>query len=294
LILALKPYFQLVRLPNLFTAAADPLAGFLMAGGLLIDVRIWLPLALAGVCLYAGGMILNDVFDYNVDLLERPNRPLPSGRVPRRLASILGFSLMIAGPCLAALSGLSSLIVAIILAGAVFTYDAGRTWPLRSPFVMGSCRALNLLLGMSVHAAMGGPACWLAAIAFGTFVVGVTFISGDEVYRDQTRGVKIGCLVQNVAILGLIIAAFVSARQSAWLAGIAVLLVAGSIVNRADLWAIKAPSSQLIQKAVKTGVLMLIWLDVGLVAASAGPVEAMAVASLWVPAFLLGKWVYST
>ncbi len=30
-----KPFLQLVRLPNLFTAAADPLAGWLLAGGSL-------------------------------------------------------------------------------------------------------------------------------------------------------------------------------------------------------------------------------------------------------------------
>ncbi len=46
--MALKPYFQLVRLPNLFTAAADPLAGFLIAGGLFKDVARGLPLVLAG------------------------------------------------------------------------------------------------------------------------------------------------------------------------------------------------------------------------------------------------------
>ena len=28
-------------------------------------------------------MVLNDVFDYDIDRAERPKRPLPSGRVPR-------------------------------------------------------------------------------------------------------------------------------------------------------------------------------------------------------------------
>jgi 4-hydroxybenzoate polyprenyltransferase len=50
----------------------------------------------------------------------------------------------------------------------------------------------------------------------------------------------------------------------------------------------------LIQRAVKTGVLSLVWLDVALVACVRGPIEALAVASLWLPAFLLGRWLYST
>ncbi len=33
----LKPYLQLVRLPNLFTAAADPLAGWLLVGRALVE-----------------------------------------------------------------------------------------------------------------------------------------------------------------------------------------------------------------------------------------------------------------
>lgn len=37
--------------------------------------------------LYVGGMVLNDVCDAEVDLQERPARPIPSGRVSRRAAT---------------------------------------------------------------------------------------------------------------------------------------------------------------------------------------------------------------
>ena len=46
-----------------------------------------------------------------------------------------------------------------------------------------------------------------------------------------------------------------------------------------------------IQKAVKTGILALIWIDVGLVAAVRGPQTAAVVAAIWIPAFLLGRWL---
>jgi 4-hydroxybenzoate polyprenyltransferase len=49
-----------------------------------------------------------------------------------------------------------------------------------------------------------------------------------------------------------------------------------------------------IQKAVETGILTLVWIDVGLVAAVRGPQAAAAIAGLWVPAYLLGRWLYST
>ena len=103
--MALKPYLQLVRLPNLFTAAADPLAGFLLVGGALTEGRLWMPLALTGVAIYAAGMVLNDVFDYQVDLVERPSRPLPFGLISRGFATGLGIGLLLLGCCLAAVAG---------------------------------------------------------------------------------------------------------------------------------------------------------------------------------------------
>ena len=51
----------------------------------------------ASLCLYAGGIALNDFFDRNLDAVERPERPIPSGIVPAITAGLLGFSLLLAG-----------------------------------------------------------------------------------------------------------------------------------------------------------------------------------------------------
>jgi 4-hydroxybenzoate polyprenyltransferase len=298
-----KPYLQLVRLPNLFTAAADPLAGWLLVGGSFDNVRGWLPMVGAGVSIYAAGMILNDVFDLEIDRLERPGRPLPSGQVSRRLAALLGAGLLALGPALAALGGLPSLLVALVLAACVLGYDGGLKRTLMGPQVMGSCRSLNLLLGMSMAPALGGPPGWLAAFAFGLFVAGVTWISRDEAdaRAGKSRGVLAGMIVQDVALLLLLVAAWTSPSETGkvpefigWTLGLVVLIATAVIVNRADLRALREPSPARFQAAVKTGVLSLIWLDVGLVAFARGPDPAIAVAVLWVPAFLLGKWLYST
>jgi 4-hydroxybenzoate polyprenyltransferase len=70
--------------------------------------------------------------------------------------------------------------------------------------------------------------------------------------------------------------------------------VVAFIVNLAGARALREPSPQRLQGAVKTGVLSLVWLHVGVVAAVRGPVPALAVAALWLPAFLLGRRLYST
>src|SRR5262249_61032160 len=63
----LKPYAQLIRLPNVFTALADICLGALAVGAL---PGRWLPftfLLLASACLYSAGMVWNDYFDFEQD-----------------------------------------------------------------------------------------------------------------------------------------------------------------------------------------------------------------------------------
>ena len=302
----LVPYLQLVRLPNLFTAAADPLAGRLLVGGALGDGSRWGPLVASGVATYAAGMILNDVFDSEVDRIERPGRPLPSGRVSRRHAAILGAILLLAGPAMAAPGGGRSLAVALVLSACVLAYDGGLKRTPIGPLAMGACRALNLGLGMSGDAQLGGPAGWLAASGFGLFVAGVTWISrheaGDEAGPRRARGVAAGMAAQNLAILGLLAAALQmfpfpgrdDSRPIVPPEGLLVLLGTAWVVNLAGSRAFRDPTPARLQAAVKAGVLSLVWLDVGLVASVRGPGPALAVAALWVPAFLLAKWLYAT
>ncbi|WP_406696581.1 UbiA family prenyltransferase [Singulisphaera sp. Ch08] len=302
--MAIKPYLQLIRLPNVFTAAADSLAGWLLVRGSLESPERWLPLVGASMAIYAAGIALNDVFDYEIDLKERPARPLPSGRVSRRFAAWGGGFLLLLGPALAALSGsASSLIIALSLAACVLAYNLGLKRTILGPEVMGSCRALNLILGMSQAANFGGPGGWLVACSLGLFVVGVTWISRSETETGRTRGLYLGLTLENVAFLGLLTAALqprlfpavgIDSRSVLPLEGLLVLLLVAWVVNLAGARALRNPVPASLQQAVKTGVLSLVWLNVGVVAAVRGPATAVSVAILWIPAYLLGRWIYST
>jgi 4-hydroxybenzoate polyprenyltransferase len=299
----LMAYLQLIRLPNVVTAAADSLAGWLLVGGAAAELGRWLPLVAGSMVLYASGTALNDVFDLEVDRAERPGRPLPSGQASPRTAARLGGLGLGLGPALALLSGSpASGIVALILAACILAYDAGLKHTAIGPLLMGSCRGLNLLLGMTHAPALGGPVAWFAASAYGLYVAGITLISRSETRADDPRGFVTGLTIQLLAILGLAAAAMAHRRFPTPapdrplipLEGILVLALVAIALNVAAAGAIREPTPRSVQGLVKTGILSLVWLDIALVAAVRGPQPAAMVAALWVPAFILGRWLYST
>ena len=155
----IKPYLQLVRLPNVFTAAADSLAGWLLVRRVVRRART-LGAARPGVDVhYAGGIVLNDV----LRLRDRPRRASRAARFLRAGSAdgsrpSWAAGLLVAGLVLAAVSRIADgLVVAAALIGCVLAYDAGLKRTALGPEVMGACRGLNLLLGMSQAAQLGGP-----------------------------------------------------------------------------------------------------------------------------------------
>ena len=109
----LQSYLELLRLPNVFTAVADVAMGFFFVQAAwafsddpqqsLLPIGLWTVglLAAASALLYSAGMVLNDVFDIELDRQEQPYRPLPSGRIPLSSARWLGWQLLTLGIMLA-------------------------------------------------------------------------------------------------------------------------------------------------------------------------------------------------
>jgi 4-hydroxybenzoate polyprenyltransferase len=296
-------YLQLIRLPNVLTAAADSLAGWLLATGSVSGSPRWLPLIVASMVLYASGTALNDVFDLEEDRTERPGRPLPSGRVSTRSAAWLGGLGLAIGPVMALASGsIAGGIVAAVLAGCILAYDAGLKHTPLGPAFMGGCRGLNLLLGMTHAPELGGPVAWGTAVAYGLYVAGITVVSRSETRGENRRGLITGLTLQNLALLSLAAAAMAHRRFPSPapdrplipLEGLLVFALVAMVLNQAASVAIQQPTPRSFQKAVKTGILSLVWLNVGLVAAVRGIEPAALVAAFWFPAFVLGRWLYST
>ncbi|WP_405514898.1 SCO3242 family prenyltransferase [Streptomyces canus] len=145
---------ELLRLPALFTVPGDAFAGA-AAVSARPSARTLLAIA-SSLCLYEAGMALNDWADRDVDAVERPHRPLPSGRI--RPAAALGAACALtgAGLSLAACAGRPALTVAAPLAATVWAYDLALKNTPAGPFAMATARGLDLLLGAAATAGAGG------------------------------------------------------------------------------------------------------------------------------------------
>ena len=131
----LLSHLRLLRAPNVFTAIADIAMGFLFVTHSLVPAAGFALLIIATCGLYLAGMVLNDVFDVDVDREERPQRPIPSGEIALTTARRLGFGLLTLGVIAGIVAGVlfhaptvapwRSCIVAGLLATSVLIYDGG-------------------------------------------------------------------------------------------------------------------------------------------------------------------------
>src|ERR1051326_4174141 len=298
-----RTYAQLVRLPNVFTALADICLGAVAVLGMggNLGGRWWnfLLLLLSSACLYCAGMVWNDVFDIEQDRRERPFGPIPSGRVSRRAAMLLGVILLGVGLVCTAAAGIRaggwsslSLSVAGLLVIMILSYDGflKRTW--LGPVGMGTCRFLNVLLGVSVAGKLPGWSAHLAVVV-GGYIAGVTWLARTEAQTSQ-RWSLIGAAatILLALALGLFVPIYVAPGKASIL--FPYLLVAlAFFVSLALVRAIEYPRPAEVQSAVRRAIFGLIPLDAILACGIIG-ILGLAVLILLVPALYLGRWIYST
>lgn len=313
----LLDYLRLLRAPNVFTAVADVTMGFLVVHQSLEPLPVFLCLLLASCLLYFAGMVLNDVFDIKQDRAERPQRPLPAGRIPLSLARGLGFGMLLAGFLSGALAGpLSSAeavlawrpaAVAGLLALCIVAYDAWLKRTPAGPIAMGGCRFLNILLGMSVAVAADTPwplagYAWhelIVAGGIGVYVAGITWFARHEAGESRPAQLVPAAVVMmaGIGLLGLLhrnlpptIVPTLRGEAYWWLL---LGLLAFTILRRLSM-AIMDPSPRQVQWAVKHSILSLIMLDAAVAVEVSHWSYGLGIVALLVPSFILGFWVYST
>lgn len=257
----LRAYLQLCRPANLPTAAADIIAGVALAGFFTnnspLDFYHIVPLfklVLSSVFLYAGGVVLNDFFDAELDKVERPERPIPSGVVPAKSAFVFGALLLLLGVIISFTVHLRSGFVAVVLALCILAYDAfSKKHNVLGPLNMGACRSLNLLLGISIFGYFTHLEYLIIPLLF---IAAVTLISRGEVHGKNRKPIILAGFLYVLVIFCVIFF-----QESQYMATISFLALFASMVFFPLFKAYRINTPENIKKAVKAGVLSIILLD---------------------------------
>ncbi len=278
----LRTLAELVRAPAALSVPGDVIAGAAAAGTLGARTA---GLAGASVCLYWAGMAANDWADRELDAGERPERPIPSGRISAPAALGIAAGLTAVGLAVAARAGgARALAVAVPLAAAVWTYDLRTKNTAAGPVGMAACRALDVLLG----AAAGDLVRALpAALAVAAHTYTVTELSRREVSGSGSAVLPATTLAATVGL-----AAAVASRRDAPTA-----MLAGEYLTsygRAQARLLTDPAAGSVRAAVGAGITALPSLQGALTARAGRGWTGLAVAAAAPLARLLARKVSPT
>lgn len=152
-----RSHLALARISNSPTVVTNTLAGAALAGaaglpGAGVNVTLT---AVALTLFYTAGMYLNDLLDLNLDRHERPDRPLPSGRIGVGEAWLVTALLFLVGEGLLLAVSMQAALAGLLLIALIFVYDAWhKTNPL-SPVFMATTRVMvYVTAGLAVTRAL--------------------------------------------------------------------------------------------------------------------------------------------
>ena len=220
----IMPWLRLLRLPNLFTAPGDSLAGYFLASAFIGNktVSLWtiVLLAVTSVFIYAFGVVMNDLVDYQEDCIHRPERPLPSGRINRQQATWICVQLWIIASICCPGSSISifllhidsnSLFVFVVLFITIALYNMWlKHYRLAGSIAMGLCRGMNFLLGVTATGyGVSLGKIWPVFVPFAAitaYIAAVTWLA-DKENEEQNVGfvVQIPAIATAMAWFGTVL-----------------------------------------------------------------------------------------
>ena len=202
-------YLEILRPSVFLLGMLGVLVGALLAGVSSIEMialGIFITFLVTG-----GGNVINDYFDYEIDKVNRPKRPIPSGRIGRSSALIYSIALFVAALSLSVMLNAYALVLVAfnIFLSILYSWKLKAkpllgnlcpSWLAASTFVFGS-----LLVG---HFDLAVLSLFLMAFSGNTareIVKAVEDLKGDKKAGYKTLPVVIGVHFSNFVALSFLI-----------------------------------------------------------------------------------------
>lgn len=181
-------YVTIIRPLNCLMAAFAVYVASLIAGAPFGMPVIYALISTFLIC--AGGMVINDYFDVEIDRVNKPARPIPSGKISKTKALIFSVALSIAGIAVSYLINIVSFAVAILASALLILY----AWRLKKVMLVGH---LNVSMLVALTFIYGGlinlnylPVLSLAILALLSNVGREIYKSIEDVLGDKNAGVQ--------------------------------------------------------------------------------------------------------
>jgi len=255
----LQALLEILRPFNCLMAAAASIIGLLIGGGDRPDMAALIFLA---VFLVTGaGNAINDYYDRDIDRVNRPSRPIPSGRISPRGAAAWSFLLFLAGCLLAAVVNQLCLAIGILNSVLLFLYARNlKTTPLAGNLCVAYLTGSTFLFG---GAAFGLQGLYMNLVPFSLSALAtmsreiakdIEDLAGDRQGGARTlpilAGEKISAALAALFSLVAVVLSFFAPFGPAYLA---IVAVADVLLLWSTAKIIKGDSSG-AQKALKQGM----------------------------------------
>ncbi len=186
----IKAFLQIIRPFNCFFTALCVVYGA-MIKATVFDIRVIILSALAATFIAAGGYVLNDYYDLEIDKINRKDRVLPSGKISPGTALKYAWILMITGFFLSVLTWHKWCIIIAVVNTLLLVVYAGY---LKKTFLLG-----NLLIAYSAastffYGAIANDnvsyALAISFIAFTYTLIREIIKDTEDVEGDMSQGAK--------------------------------------------------------------------------------------------------------
>lgn len=215
--MSVKAYFELVRIHNVVGSALSVFMGFVVASQWkILPIKLILAIIIVS-SIAAAGYIINDVYDVEIDKINKPSRPLPSGKIKINTARNLAIVLFALGVALSVFLNIYALIVSVLTAISLYYYARN----LKKEGLVGN---LIVALTSALSAFYGGLAYfegdWLFRVSIPTvyiffftlsreFIKGIEDVKGDMLNGVRTLAVRSGVgrtwIISKAILLGLLV-----------------------------------------------------------------------------------------
>jgi 4-hydroxybenzoate polyprenyltransferase len=146
--------------------------------------------AIVAALMVTGAIIHNDAIDAELDAIEKPHRPIPSGRIKRKHAEIVGDSMMLLGIGLSVPLGFIPAVITSILwlLSIYYNTKAKKDHAFVGNLVVAICVGATLYFPMAI---VGVWNLWPQAVGFILIEwARETYITCQDVYGDREAGYK--------------------------------------------------------------------------------------------------------